>query len=238
MRQLSDMSDIRNKGICINCGEYLEHGKSNRDHVPTKALLDRPYPDNLPVVETCRQCNSGFSRDEEYLSALIASVVSGSTDLDTERFPAAAGILNRSVRLRERIDQSRRVQSTLWGESETLWKVESERISRVMLKNARGHVLFELGIPFTSEPSYTGLSPFLRMSAEQIEGFEALPINYIWAEACSRMMQRQASGEDMWVEVQSDVYRYTVIPTEEGTLVRIVLREYLASEMFWANEDI
>ena len=53
MKQLNDYSDFRSHGLCIHCGEGLHHGSRSRDHVPTRALLDRPYPDDLPMVYAC-----------------------------------------------------------------------------------------------------------------------------------------------------------------------------------------
>ena len=91
MDQLTDY-----KNFCIHCGSGLRSDESNRDHVPTKGLLNPPYPENLPVVEVCRPCNSGFSSDEEYLIAFLGSVLSGRTTPDPVRFPKAAGILARS----------------------------------------------------------------------------------------------------------------------------------------------
>ena len=43
-----------------------------------------PYPENLPVVKTCKSCNSGFSGDEEYLFLFLHCVLAGSTDPDRQ----------------------------------------------------------------------------------------------------------------------------------------------------------
>jgi hypothetical protein len=51
--------DERLKGICAYCGARPE----SRDHVPSRVLLDKPYPENLPVVEACFKCNGEFSAD-------------------------------------------------------------------------------------------------------------------------------------------------------------------------------
>ena len=50
-------------------------------------------------------------------------------------------------------------------------------------------------------------------------------------------MQRMAIGdpEDGWAEVQNGVYRYTVIQLPRETLVRSVIREYLATEVSWCD---
>ena len=159
MDQLTDYSDSRNKGLCINCGSGLRPEESNRDHVPTRGLLNAPYPENLPVVEVCRQCNSGFSSDEEYLIAFLGSVLSGSTTPVPVRFPAASGILTHTPRLRDRINRSQRVQATLWGHSDLLWEPELDRVERVIVKNARGHVLYELGEPMLERPSHVSVCP-------------------------------------------------------------------------------
>ena len=107
MRQTDDCSDDRNRGFCVHCGESLGTADISREHAPTRGLLNRPLPDNLPVVHACQQCNSGFSYDEAYLVALIACTLSGSTDVDRDRFPVAAGILDHSAKLRARIERMR-----------------------------------------------------------------------------------------------------------------------------------
>ena len=102
MRQLNDYSDVRYRGFCIHCGEGLHLGNSSRDHVPTRALLDRPHPDNLPTIDVCRECNNSFSKDENYRVALIACVITGSVELNRREFSVASGILARSVELAAR----------------------------------------------------------------------------------------------------------------------------------------
>ena len=123
MRPLSDCSDVRNQGLCTHCGETLEKADISREHAPTHGLLDRPFPDNLPVVYACQRSNGGFSDYEAYLVALIACTFSGSTDLDQDRLPVAAGILDHSAELKARVERMRRVQMTLWVDP----KVECRR---------------------------------------------------------------------------------------------------------------
>ena len=53
-----------------------------RDHIPSRSLLDQPYPENLPVIGSCQVCNQGFSKDEEYVVCLIEAALAGSTDPD------------------------------------------------------------------------------------------------------------------------------------------------------------
>lgn len=56
MRQLGDLSDDRFKGACIHCGTGLGSGRTNREHVPTRSLLNRPYPENLPTLNVHPEC--------------------------------------------------------------------------------------------------------------------------------------------------------------------------------------
>ena len=236
MRQLNDCSDERYRGICVYCGSGLWEGKRTKDHVPSKALLCPPYPENLPVVDACQQCNAEFSKDEQYLSAFLAVVISGSTSPDPDRFPVAARTLAYSAPLRERVERARQVQAALLGDGEIQWTPEIERVARVIVKNARGHALFELGLLFLSDPAYVGFSPTLLMPDEQKAHLGSEPEGMLWAEVGSRMMQRMAIGDLQpggWVEVQPRTYRYAVYQLPEQTLVRMVLRDYLACEVAW-----
>ena len=241
MRQLNDYGDERYRGVCIYCGEVLLGEKRTKDHVPSKALLNPPYPEDLPVVDVCQQCNLGFSKDEQYLSVFLACVISGSTSPNPYQFPVAAKTLAYSTPLKERIERTRQAQATLWGDFQIQWTPESERVARVIVKNARGHALFELGLPFLSDPAYVGFSPIPLVSDEQGVHFEGGPESMLWAEVGSRIMQRMAIGDlksGGWVEVQSGTYRYAVHQLPEQVLVRIVLREYLAAEVSWDETDI
>jgi hypothetical protein len=46
MQQLRSYADERLVASCVYCGNVTE----TRDHVPSRILLDEPYPENLPVV--------------------------------------------------------------------------------------------------------------------------------------------------------------------------------------------
>jgi hypothetical protein len=53
---------------CVYCGK----GATTRDHVIPRCLLEKPYPSDLPTVPSCRACNEGYSKDEEYFLAIMA----------------------------------------------------------------------------------------------------------------------------------------------------------------------
>jgi hypothetical protein len=67
LKQITPFSDLRLDAQCAYCGSFPE----SRDHVPSKILLDEPFPYNLPVVPSCNNCNNGFSKDETYFACAI-----------------------------------------------------------------------------------------------------------------------------------------------------------------------
>jgi hypothetical protein len=107
MFEIYESVDSRQKSWCIHCGGWIVELETNRDHVPSKSLLQKPYPANLPVLEVCKHCNAGFSHDEEYLIAFLGSVLAGSTDTERQSNPNTERILRRNAKLRARIEQGR-----------------------------------------------------------------------------------------------------------------------------------
>lgn len=237
MHQIQEFVDERQKSWCIHCGRYIGALKTNRDHVPSKSLLRKPYPSNLPVVYTCLACNEGFSLDEEYLVAFLGSVLAGSTEPDPLRSPNAARILKRNPTLKTRIERSKTEYETRGGETRVIWKPESHRIDRVILKNARGHAFFEYGEPMLSSPHHVWCRPLQLLTADERATFENLDPGPAWPEVGSRMMTRLLTAQDIsgtWVIVQDGVYRYAI--AQIGViLVRTVLFEYLATEVYWSS---
>lgn len=237
MDQIESFTDARQRSWCIHCTGWLVEADTNRDHVPTKALLREPYPTNLPVVETCVACNSSFSADEEYVAAFLGAVLSGSTNPQMQPNPKTAAILRGNSKLRREIEACKTIDESLWGERRTLWTPDNGRINRIILKNARGHVFFEYGEPMLEEPACVWTRPLVSFTkAERVE-FENPPPPVSWPEIGSRMMTRLMSGQDLdgsWVTVQDDIYRYA-ITHHDGIRVRTVLSEYLATEAYWES---
>ena len=102
MDQLRDYSDERLRCFCVHCGGST----GTRDHVPSKVLLDEPYPENLPSVPACSQCNSSFSLDEEYVACLIECILAGSTDPTRINRMRIRDILKKRPALTSRLQQS------------------------------------------------------------------------------------------------------------------------------------
>lgn len=239
MDQIYEFVDERQKSWCIHCCAEIGGVDTNRDHVPSRALLQKPYPANLPVVRICSACNKSFSHDEEYLSLFLRCVIAGTTDPDEHNDPRVARALKRHEKLRARIERSKSECRTIGGDTLRVWRHETERVNRVILKNARGHAFYEYGEPMMAEPEHVWAAPLAWMSEAEREAFEDDTAGTLaaWPELGSRMMTRLITGQDLcgaWVVVQDGVYRYRV--DQCGTLrVRSVLHEYLATEVYWSS---
>ena len=234
MKRIYHLSDQLDSVNCMPCPEDSHSGRYNRDHIPTKALLNPPYPENLMAVGMCQECNSGFAKDEEYLNAFLASVISGSIEPDPLQFPTASRILAYNPSLRNRIDAARRIEGAPGKDLVVIWTPELERIERVIVKNARGHVLVELGQAIALPPTRVNIAPIEQLTPLYLGQFENPQGLSGWPEVGSRLMLRLLETGEVqdggWIEVQDGIYRYTV---DELPSVRVILREYLAAEVAW-----
>src|SRR4051812_45143873 len=57
----------RNKQ-CVYCGQLATTG----DHIPPASLFASPRPNNLIKVPSCKACNDGASKDDEYFRVQLA----------------------------------------------------------------------------------------------------------------------------------------------------------------------
>lgn len=237
MDQIEEFVDERQKAWCIHCGGWLQELDTDRDHVPSKSFLRKPYPDNLPVVRICKPCNKSFSLDEQYLVAFLGCVLAESTNPDDQDDPRITPLLSEDSKLRARIERARTQYKTLDGETRSVWTPEIDRINAVIVKNARGHAFFECGEPMLSEPDRVSFAPLATLSSQQTSAFENIDRGPIMGEMGSRMLTRLITGQDLsgdWVVVQDKVYRYAVAQ-HGGMLVRSVLFEYLGTEVHWCD---
>jgi hypothetical protein len=147
MEEVAEFSDERHKARCIHCGTSPRATRTNKDHVPSKSLLDRPFPGNLPPVVVCVDCNSGLSESEQYLVAFLGSVLRGTTDPDRHEESAAKRILAWNSRLRSLIEKSKSEYQALGGETRLVWSPNEIQTGAALTKNARGHIYHELREP-------------------------------------------------------------------------------------------
>ncbi len=233
MEQIDVFADERLLARCVYCGTG---SIETRDHVPSRVLLDRPYPDNLPVVPACDACNQSFSRHEQYVACLLESVVAGTSEPNVIGRNNISRILRENVPLRERLERAR-FERDGW----VIHEIEVDRVRTVLVKLARGHAAYELHEPQDEEPTSLGFMPLVEMTNERLESFEASPASSLWPEIGSRAFIRAARSwpdgrdDNAWITVQAGRYRYQATVTTEGVSVRMVLRDYLAAEVCWRD---
>ncbi len=228
MRQAN--ADSRLQGYCVNCGGAPE----TKDHIPSKVFLDKPYPNNLPVVECCRKCNQGFSLDEQYLACFLECVVAGSTDPNSLERESIAETLKQTPSLRKAIAKT--CTETDYGLS---WEPAQDRVRSVAMKLARGHVAYELSSPHLDEPEDFFVSPVACMNGNECVAFEDEgSLLALWPEVGSRAFERACGARrdfiqnGPWLIVQPGRYHYSV-DQQFGTRVRIIIRDYLACYVIW-----
>jgi hypothetical protein len=142
------------KKVCIYCGKAA----STRDHVPPKSFLEKPYPDNLKTVPSCKDCNNGFSKDEEYFLILM-SKISLAPSLTTRI--SEGGSISRALEQSPSLDD--RLISSLESDDEgrILIRPETERIHRIIRKIALGLFVLRYGrIPSLQSLSEIAAYPY------------------------------------------------------------------------------
>ena len=235
MDQLKSYADDRLIVGCIYCSADPD----TSDHVPSRILLDEPYPENLPVLAACSVCNQGFSLDEEYVACLIECARTGSVDA-VER-PKIRRILQQSPALAERLRQAR----TAGDGRDVVFQAENDRVRNVVLKLARGHVAYELSEQKLEEPTHVMFVPLHSLTRAAREHFENPPTPIGWPEVGTRALQRVVIStadpltalDPAWIEVQEGRYRYFAI-AEGPIMVRFVIGEYLACEVIWGLDEV
>lgn len=244
MDQLLPFSDSRLTRGCIFCGGLPD----TRDHIPSKCILDKPYPENLPVVGCCYECNQGFSSDEQYFACFIECLLRGSANIQDLKRPSIIKIFERSPALRKSIENS-----ITEIDGNKIFKPEIERINNVLLKLAQGHVAFELSLILRNKPDHFWWGLLSSLSEEKKIDFESVHFQENVGEIGSRSMQRlmvtniiMQDGSSMnmvindWLDVQDDRYRYMAIDDMGMIIIRIVIDEFFGCEIIWEmkNEGI
>ncbi len=231
MRQIKQFSDMRHDNQCAYCGKFPD----TVDHVPSKILLDRPYPDNLQGVPCCKNCNESFSLDEEYFACLIECVISGTADPDEISRLQIAKILKRKPKLRARFQNS-----TFYDLDQTLFNIEGERVNNVLRKLSYGHVKYQIAETQFKEPIHFWYKPLQQLSEDERNDFFEPKKLDILPEIGSRSFQSvsfdvNGNGVSNWIIVQENIYAYSVITDLNFITVRILIWNYLVCETVWQN---
>lgn len=229
MKQYRCFGDERQLGFCVLCG----NNTNSRDHCPSRVLLDKPYPENVPVIQVCKECNSQASLDEEYFACLVSCAMAGTADPEKMPREKIKRILQRKPALRSRLEQAMSIEN-----GNVFFSIEEDRVTRVVTKLAKGHALYELHEPCIEEPLMVECVPLSELTDVERDNFENPPPTRVGPEVGSRALYRlvemnNSFGTWPWVVVQDGVYRYHA-SQDKGNIIRIVIQEYLACQVSWA----
>ena len=223
-------ADDRLNDCCAYCGHYAE----TEDHVPSRCFLDKPYPQDMPVVPCCHECNRDFSKDEEYVFCFIDCMKSHTTNPDEIQREKTRKTLLHSPKLKERIAS----QIRDFG-GETIYDIEKERFKKIMRKLAFGHLAYENDS--LSWDSTFNISMWLlpEMSEAQKQSFFKPYIGNLLPEVGSRGLLNNIvlipKNDDEcifvsnWKTVQENRYKYCVSP--DSNRVKLIIADFLAAEV-------
>lgn len=228
MEQIRTFSDQRLDGLCIYCGGEPE----TREHVPSKILLEKPYPENLPIVSACESCNQGFSLHEEYFACLLECVLCGTTEPEQLNRTSIAKILEQKFKLRRQLEKARHIIN-----GQTHFELDFERINKIIKKLAQGHAKFENSETQFEQPTSIWFCPINLLSDSEIKEFFRNHEIPLIPEIGSRGFQRihlneQGNPQTNWKNVQNNIYSYSVA-NAPGLRVRMCIWNYLIAEVKW-----
>lgn len=214
---------------CIYCG-----GKATtREHLPSKAFLVEPYPEDMATMPACFDCNNGFSKDEEYVSCYLevlkAAIYPGYSISESVQKRLA-----RNEKLAHAINEQ--IQK---DEGKICFRFDQERFCRILTKLAQGHAGYEFDyVNFDSNNTRAEWQFVFHMTQEALEEFDSIPQMPIFPEIGSRscatpyIVQNIETGEAavfmFWNVIQEGRYRYQVTYNAEMNIqVKIVIYEFL-----------
>lgn len=220
MLQRPEYGEGHPERMCCYCGAWAE----TVDHVPSKVLLDEPYPENLPVVPCCRKCNKEFSLDEEYVAVLLECVRWQTFEPEQFKREKIRKIVEHSPAILKTVRET--VHPLLDGHFSI--DPKNARLNKVLTKLIVGHLRFEGldqcflhdGVDITSYQDIHANSEFYRQFHSPIFS-GSLP--EVGSRALITMAENGRAGS-WWFEVQPDIYEYCVAP--DNSEVRIIIQGF------------
>ena len=182
---------MKKNKLCHFCGRLSE----SKDHIPSKNLLEKPYPDNLLTIPSCLDCNQSFSLDEEYFLNVLVEVSNNPTLLAKKEFGGNVfKARQRSPKLKDRI-----LNSLIQAENGRIYfKMEENRIKRVIEKNALGLYFHKYNkLPPLSSFNCNGFYPF---TVEETRPAEIFMLTY-----------SENFRLKKWNTIQNNVFSYIVV---------------------------
>jgi hypothetical protein len=138
-----------------------------------------------------------------------------------------------STERKKRLEDSLFNSLTVDEDGRPCLNIDADRIQRVLVKYAQGHIKYETGECLLDAPSNVAFAFKSQLDCDTIVLFEAFQAVTVYPEVASRLMQRVIdTGYYGWVDVQCGQYRYCV-NVNDGVSVKIVIAERLFGEINW-----
>lgn len=216
--------------LCCYCGNVAD----SREHLPSKTFLDKPYPEELFILPSCTQCNRSFSNDEEYLACLIEWVYSKFNNGELRRDKIKNTFKQRPFWV-ELFSRGTKVDDN----GNTIINFDAEKIKKILIKLARGHVVYMLSELMYDEPDHISFIFYPEMPDDKFDEFNSIHKMNVLPEIGCRAFRQVVTDDfgilySIWDIIQEGRYRYIVF-VDSMITVRIVIGEYLFAEIIWDN---
>ena len=215
MIQIKSLSDSRLDTLCAYCSDLA----TTKDHVPSKVLLDEPYPENIPNVPCCHKCNHDFSLDEEYVACAFECYKYGTTDIDKLGRIKVVKSLQHNNKLKESL-----TNAFYEDKGKSFFEFDQKRLFNVIVKLAKGHAKFENSESNNGEPQSIRFNIIDNLSEDEQKDFFSPPVMEKYPEVGSRGMIAVCENgipHSRWITVQENHYSYMVNITISFVDVRI-----------------
>ena len=133
---------------CIYCGSDQNITK---EHIPPRSYFPKPRPNNLITVPSCKKCNQGFSKDEEYFLAAFMFSEAGIKETGKAHWKQKLNrMYEKNHGLRRKIAQNLEYKhihtpAGIYLGKRLTFKTDEDRVNKVAEKVIRGLYYFEYG---------------------------------------------------------------------------------------------
>lgn len=212
-------------------------------------FLEKPYPNELPVLPACRSCNNGFSDDELYVETYIDSLKYLSGYSSSLREQNLEKLKKNSAFLDAQSDLSEYYN----GNNLSI----NSKIERILTKLAVCHMVYELSEGYCTDncciqPTLVSYSFLFDMSKSDVDNFNDLifmndkqvPIIgsrvfdkiYVLDSILNSMDGSQLKKLPIlvmdWTNIQDQNYRYVSwLKNDDMFHVKIVIHDFLFAEI-------